>query len=74
MAKDNSVDTIDMFDDVTVVLADKWYIVRPQGVESGPYDTYRMAKNNCKVCHSDPMYGEQILDLKEEFGEDWAGW
>jgi hypothetical protein len=46
----------------------KWYVVSSQGVEKGPYGTYKEAKDNRdNAPHCVPMYGEQVLDT---FGEE----
>jgi len=76
MAKDESVDTIDMFEDMEEqdIQPELWYLVSSQGVEYGPFATYREAKSASSEGVV-PMYGEQILDMLDE--DDWdleGGW
>jgi hypothetical protein len=44
----------------------KWYVISSQGIEKGPYDTYKEAKVNCDNCCYEPMFGEQILDTFDD--------
>ena len=44
-----------------------WYIVSSQGVEDGPFDTRKDAKDECSDVAYTPMIGEEVIEMFDSY-------
>ena len=65
MAQCNKLLAEDANDDEGI-FDDMWYLVSSQGIESGPYDSYKSAREDAVNEASAVMYGAEVL---ETFGQ-----
>lgn len=60
---------ITVVEDLDYIDPAAWYCVSSQGVERGPYASYKEARAACDEVYMKPMIGEQVIELIEEMEE-----
>lgn len=58
---------IEVVEDLDYIDPGAWYCVSSQGVERGPYSTYKEARAACEEVYMKPMIGAEVIELIEEY-------